>query len=108
MPKYFEDAANILLLLTRGGLRVRDWVDARYIVARLAYLMLLHRTSCRDLSCAGAARWIIDDLRARKYIRWSIGSRPSVEARLSAALADFHWNQMIWPPGFEHCRQRAS
>lgn len=62
MPPFYSEAAQLLLSLTRLGLKIDPALDARVVVHRLATLIHHYLTKNSSLSHAGAAQWILADI----------------------------------------------
>ena len=89
MPPHYEDAAHILLFLTRAGLVISPWIDSRIVIMRLAHLMDKLTSDARGLTHYGAAVWMIDNLQASKFTTCDEASRAKILAILGTKLGDF-------------------
>ena len=88
MPPYFETAAHILLFLTKAGMIIRAGVDCRAVILRLAYMIALRNSHYSDVSHAGKAIWIMDDLVCLKYIEVDEKQRPKLLAILGTGIGN--------------------
>ncbi len=88
MPPYFEAAAHILLFLTKAGMMIRAGVDCRAVILRLAHMIELRNTRYSDLTHAGTALWIMDDLVRLKYIEVDAKQRPKLLAILGTGIGN--------------------
>jgi hypothetical protein len=69
MHMFYENAAQLLLVMTRVGLGIKAGSDCHAILMRLAQHHMRALTGeLRDLSHAGAASWILDDLEKGGFV----------------------------------------
>lgn len=88
MPPYFEAAAHILLFLTKAGMMIRPGVDCRAVILRLAYMIALRNSTYSELTHAGTALWIMDDLVRLKYVEVDGRQRPKLLAILGTGIGN--------------------
>lgn len=88
MPPYFEAAAHILLFLTKAGMMIRAGVDCRAVILRLAYMIELRNTRHSDLTHAGAAIWIMDDLVRLQYVEFDAKRHPRLLVMLGTGIGN--------------------
>ena len=88
MPPYFEAAAHILLFLTKAGMMIRAGVDCRAVILRLAYMIALRNSTYSELTHAGTAIWILDDLVQHKFIEVDAKQRPKLLAILGTGIGN--------------------
>lgn len=87
MPPFYEDAAHILLFLTRKGLLLQPGVDCR--------MVLLHLAKCLDglelqgLSHIAAAAKIMNDLEQRGFVSCDPKRRTRLLKLLGTMIANF-------------------
>lgn len=89
MPYFYEDAAHMMLFLTRAGLTIRPDIDVRIVLKHLANRLKADAQALRCLSHFAAAGSILDDLEARAFVRCEATRRVRVTKLLGTALANF-------------------
>jgi hypothetical protein len=88
MPPFYEDAARLLLCLTRIGMLVPLGVDCRTVISRLAELLRVSLQDARGLTHHGAASWCLDDLLKRRLVAVAEGDQAKVLAALGTSIAN--------------------
>jgi|GEM_PF-3886023 len=69
MPQFYNDAARLLLTLTRLGLTIDPSLDARDLIHRMAVLIQLYVSNMPEITHASAARSILDDIIRTDHVR---------------------------------------
>ncbi len=87
MPPFYEDAAHILLFLTRKGLILQPGVDCRVVIAHLA--ACLKGPESHGLSHIAAAAMILAELEKRDFVSCDAKRRTRLLKVLGTALANF-------------------
>lgn len=90
MPMFYEQAAQLLLFVTRAGLVIRPGVDCRAVLLRLAELMHASLRDARGLTHFGTATWFLDDLEKHKLVTCQKQDRNKILAMLGTGIANLH------------------
>lgn len=88
MSPHYETAAHTLLFLNRSGMLMTPGTDCRKVVARLAWMIDRRQSHNRDLSHAGAAIWMLDELVRLKFVSFEKSSRPKLLAIIGTSIGN--------------------
>jgi len=88
MPQFYEAAAHLLIFLINAGLVVKQGIDHREVVSRIADRISVIDREMRSLSDYGKATWLLSDLEEQGLVTRKRQSRPKLLAILGTALAN--------------------
>jgi hypothetical protein len=89
MHMFYENAAHLLLMMTRVGVAIKAGADCHLIVTRLAEHLQTLTAESRELSHAGAAGMILNDLEKSGSVTCTAKARRKVQAALGTLLGNF-------------------
>jgi hypothetical protein len=89
MHMFYENAAHLLLVMTRVGVAIKAGSDCHAILMRLAEHLRTLTAELPVLSHAGAASRILDDLEKAGFVTCSVKARRKVQAALGTMLGNF-------------------
>jgi len=88
MPPLYEQAAHLLLLLTRAGLVIRPGADCQVLLTRLSEQLLAAITKNGRVSHYQAAADILADLEKHKLITPATSARRKILAVLGTGIGN--------------------
>lgn len=88
MPQFYEAAAHLLIFLINAGLVVKQGIDHREVVSRIADRISVIDREKRSLSDYSKATWLLSDLEEQGLVTRKRQGRPKLLAILGTALAN--------------------